>query len=192
MCCPLLTLTPFGIILYRETNESLMSAFMGINFSADIPLTTAPGRAATFFNPSKYGSFKNKGTVMENSTPTKTSNAPWNKGKLVGQKPPFKLKEIWAIRIRLELANNLRDLALFNLAIDSKLRGCGSSVFGYSTLPPATKFCHEQWFFKVRPNCLFNLRLRNRPVYRSLLEFLTRDSPPPSSCFRATGVIRPI
>ena len=49
---------------------------------------------------------------------------PWNKGKLVGQKQPLKLKEIWAIRIRLQLANKLRDLALFNLAIDSKLRGC--------------------------------------------------------------------
>jgi len=49
---------------------------------------------------------------------------PWNKGKLIGQKPPLKLKEIWAIRIRLQLANRLRDLALFNLAIDSKLRSC--------------------------------------------------------------------
>ncbi len=49
---------------------------------------------------------------------------PWNKGKLVGPKPPFKLKEIWAIRIRLQLADRVRDLALFNLAIDSKLRGC--------------------------------------------------------------------
>jgi hypothetical protein len=49
---------------------------------------------------------------------------PWNKGKLVGQKPPLKLKEIWVIRIRLEMANKIRDLALFNLAIDSKLRGC--------------------------------------------------------------------
>ena len=49
---------------------------------------------------------------------------PWNKGKLIGQKPPLKLKEIWAIRIRRQLANNLRDLALFNLAIDSKLRSC--------------------------------------------------------------------
>jgi integrase len=48
----------------------------------------------------------------------------WNKGKLVGQKPPFKLKEIWAIRIRLQLSNQVRDLALFNLAIDSKLRAC--------------------------------------------------------------------
>ena len=49
---------------------------------------------------------------------------PWNKGKLIGQKPPLKLKEIWAIRIRLELSNRIRDLALFNLAIDSKLRSC--------------------------------------------------------------------
>src|SRR5208283_940044 len=48
----------------------------------------------------------------------------WNKGKLVGQKTPLKLKEIWAIRIRLQLSNRIRDLALFNLAIDSKLRGC--------------------------------------------------------------------
>ena len=49
---------------------------------------------------------------------------PWNKGKLVGQKQPLKLEEIWAIRIRLELNGNARDLALFNLAIDSKLRAC--------------------------------------------------------------------
>ena len=49
---------------------------------------------------------------------------PWNKNKIVGQKLPLKLQQIWAIRIRLELFNKVRDLALFNLAIDSKLRGC--------------------------------------------------------------------
>jgi len=52
------------------------------------------------------------------------SHEPWNKGKLVGQKAPLKLKDIWAIRIHLQLENQIRDLALFNLAIDSKLRGC--------------------------------------------------------------------
>jgi Phage integrase family len=52
------------------------------------------------------------------------SRSPWNKDKLIGQKSPLKLKEIWAIRIRLQLAGKVRDLALFNLAIDSKLRGC--------------------------------------------------------------------
>lgn len=49
---------------------------------------------------------------------------PWNKGKLVGQKAPLRLKEIWAIRIRLQLGNRARELALFNLAVDSKLRSC--------------------------------------------------------------------
>ncbi|MDZ7660932.1 tyrosine-type recombinase/integrase [Thiohalophilus sp.] len=49
---------------------------------------------------------------------------PWNKGRLVGQKPPLKIREIWAIRIRLQLANKVRELALFNLALDSKLRSC--------------------------------------------------------------------
>ncbi len=51
-------------------------------------------------------------------------HVPWNKGKLVGQKQPLKLPEIWAIRTRLQLADKTRDLALFNLAIDSKLRSC--------------------------------------------------------------------
>jgi integrase len=53
-----------------------------------------------------------------------TNRDPWNKGKLVGQRRPLKLKEIWGIRIRLQMENRVRDLALFNLAIDSKLRGC--------------------------------------------------------------------
>ena len=48
---------------------------------------------------------------------------PWNKGKLTGQKPPLQPKHVWAIRTRLQLAEAKRDLALFNLAIDSKLRG---------------------------------------------------------------------
>ena len=49
---------------------------------------------------------------------------PWNKGKLVGQKLPLKLKDIWAIRVRLQLSDRTRELALFDLAIDSKLRAC--------------------------------------------------------------------
>jgi integrase len=49
---------------------------------------------------------------------------PWNKGRLIGQKRPLKPKEVWAIRIRLELGCSRRDLALFDLAIDSKLRAC--------------------------------------------------------------------
>lgn len=49
---------------------------------------------------------------------------PWNKGKLIGPKPPLRPKHVWAIRTKLQLEKRVRDLALFNLAIDSKLRGC--------------------------------------------------------------------
>lgn len=49
---------------------------------------------------------------------------PWNKGKIVGQKAPFKVKDIWALRVRLQAQDRMRELALFNLGIDSKLRGC--------------------------------------------------------------------
>lgn len=49
---------------------------------------------------------------------------PWNKGKIVGQKAPFKVKDIWALRVRFQMEGRVRELALFNLGIDSKLRGC--------------------------------------------------------------------
>jgi site-specific recombinase XerC len=49
---------------------------------------------------------------------------PWNKGKLVGQRAPLKLKEIWAVRVRLQVFRRTRELALFDLGIDSKLRAC--------------------------------------------------------------------
>jgi len=61
---------------------------------------------------------------MKYLTHTAQKHIPWNKGKLMGQKPPLKLQEIWAIRIRLQIAKKTRDLALFNLALDSKLRSC--------------------------------------------------------------------
>jgi site-specific recombinase XerC len=48
----------------------------------------------------------------------------WNKGRIIGQKRPLLPKHVWAIRVRLELAESVRDLALFNMAIDAKLRGC--------------------------------------------------------------------
>lgn len=53
-----------------------------------------------------------------------TCRPAWNKGRIVGQKRPLLPKHVWAIRVHLEIAGNHRDLALFNLVIDSKLRGC--------------------------------------------------------------------
>ena len=61
---------------------------------------------------------------MESSNEPVVSREPWNKGMLIGQKAPLKLKDIWAIRVRLQLGDRVRELALFNLAIDSKLRSC--------------------------------------------------------------------
>src|SRR5258705_6090272 len=52
------------------------------------------------------------------------TRAPWNKGKLIGAKPPLRPKHVWSIRTRLMVEGRTRDLAMFNLAIDSKLRGC--------------------------------------------------------------------
>ncbi|RLC56040.1 MAG: integrase [Chloroflexi bacterium] len=64
--------------------------------------------------------------MLDTYTPTDSSNSvrPWNKGRVTGQKPPLKPKEVWSIRVRLQMTDSTRDLALFNLAIDSKLRGC--------------------------------------------------------------------
>jgi hypothetical protein len=49
---------------------------------------------------------------------------PWNKGNLIGQKPPLKLGEVWTVGNRRQMADNNSDIALFNLPVDSKLRGC--------------------------------------------------------------------
>lgn len=64
--------------------------------------------------------------MKSNNEPNSTQNhvAPWNRGKLTGQKPPLQPRHVWAIRSQLQLTRCVRDLALFNLAIDSKLRGC--------------------------------------------------------------------
>src|SRR5258708_5247122 len=61
---------------------------------------------------------------MEQLIGTASHRDRWNKGKLEGQKAPLKLKDIWAIRVRLQIGQRTRELALFNLAIDSKLRSC--------------------------------------------------------------------
>src|SRR5260370_20578745 len=56
--------------------------------------------------------------------PVGRDQRPWNKGLLIGQKKPLKPKHVWSIRVRLEIARSWRDLVIFNLAIDSKLRAC--------------------------------------------------------------------
>ncbi|MDS1138902.1 tyrosine-type recombinase/integrase [Pusillimonas sp. SM2304] len=91
---------------------------------------------------------------------------PWNKGRLVGQKAPLKLKEIWAIRIRLQLAEKVRDLALFNLAIDSKLRGCDLV---------SLRVCDISQGKSIYPRAIVMQRKTHRPVQFEITE-LTRQS----------------
>src|ERR671923_521464 len=62
---------------------------------------------------------------------------PWNKGKLIGAKPPLRPKHVWAIRTRLMIEGRTRDLAMFNLAIDSKLRGCDIVALKVEDIAPS-------------------------------------------------------
>jgi integrase len=62
--------------------------------------------------------------------------APWNKGKLIGSKPPPRTKNVWSIRTKLQIDGRLRDLAMFNVAIDSKLRGCDVVCLKVEDLAP--------------------------------------------------------
>jgi integrase len=65
-----------------------------------------------------------------------TKRVPWNKGKLIGARPALRPKHVWAIRTLLQMEKQTRDLALFNLAIDSKLRGCDVAAVKVDDVAP--------------------------------------------------------
>lgn len=94
------------------------------------------------------------------------SRDPRNKGKLVGQKPPLKQKDIWAIRIHLQLGRCIRDLALFNLAIDSKLRGCDLVILRVRDIALGNQ---------IIPRAIVMQQKTQRPVQFELTE-QTRDA----------------
>src|ERR1700693_3459675 len=103
---------------------------------------------------------------MDTATTTNRRVTPWNKGKLLGQKPPLKLKEIWAIRIRLQLDHRIRELALFNLAIDSKLRGCDLVALRVHDVVQG---------IRVAPRAIVMQKKTQRPVQFEITE-QTRDA----------------
>ena len=72
-----------------------------------------------------------------NSTASATNRASWNRGKLIGAKPPLRPKHVWSIRTKLQVDGRIRDLALFNLAIDSKLRGCDVVALRVDDIAPS-------------------------------------------------------
>jgi hypothetical protein len=69
------------------------------------------------------------------------SRTPWNKGKLIGAKPPLWPKHVWSIRTKLQIGGRTLDLALFNLAIDSKLRGCDVVALRVEDVAPIGERC---------------------------------------------------
>jgi integrase len=103
---------------------------------------------------------------MHPITNEKSESTPWNKGKLSGQKRPLRLQEIWAIRIRLELQGHMRDLALFNLALDSKLRACDLMALQVSDIAQAGR---------VQSRALIVQQKTGRPVQFEITA-QTRDS----------------
>jgi len=94
---------------------------------------------------------------MDTITPNSYPRVPGNKGKLVGQKAPLRISEIWAIRVRLEIFGRLRDLALFNLAIDSKLRGCDLVRLRVLMFATACRLLIVPVSFNRRPSNQFSL-----------------------------------
>lgn len=103
---------------------------------------------------------------METTVGVAPQQVPWNKGRLIGQRPPLRLRDIWAIRIRLQLTGRTRELALFNLAIDSKLRGCDLVALRVCDVAQGGRVLHRTTVLQ---------RKTQRPVQFELTE-QTRDS----------------
>jgi integrase len=103
---------------------------------------------------------------METLNSFSARRVPWNKGRLTGQKPPLKLREIWAIRTRLQMSSNVRELALFNLVMDSKLRACDLTRLQVKDI------CMGATWFRERRSCS---KKTQRPVQFEITE-QTRQS----------------
>lgn len=106
---------------------------------------------------------------------------PWNKRRLIGQKLPLKLKEIWEIRTRLQLAKRLRDLALFNLAIDSKLCGCDLVTLRVKDVSPGRSLFYRA--IVIQQKGLSSSKSPSRLVSQYLIGSITASSLRASICF---------
>ncbi len=113
---------------------------------------------------------------MDAPAPFALQVTPWNKGRLVGPKPPLRLKEISAIRIRLQLGERIRDLALFNLGLDSKLRACDLVSLRVADITVGSRVASRATVFQRKTNGRCNSSLPS-----------TRGTPyplgsPPNTC----------
>ena len=92
--------------------------------------------------------------IQAQATPSKPRREPWNNGKLIGQKPPLRAKHVWSIRTRLQMEGRTRDLAMFNLAIDSKpsCQPLGPMSSKDSCWNPGTSPPHQPFKTRDRPS----------------------------------------
>jgi hypothetical protein len=113
-----------------------------------------------------------------------TRRVPWNKGRLTGQKAPLKLREIWAIRTRLQMSSNIRELALFNLAIDSKLRACDLTRLQVQDICMGNHVVSRATFMQQKRNDRCSSKSLSKLGKASRLGFRRGDSSPPIICSR--------
>jgi hypothetical protein len=108
------------LIIHQE-NKSFRNAIIGSPQKPDVETLILSPRADAVHSLKPWRMNMDIEFINDYNEPRKV---PWNKGRMTGPKPPLRPKHVWAIRARLQISGRTRDLALFNLAIDSKLRGC--------------------------------------------------------------------
>jgi hypothetical protein len=136
--------------------------------------------------PCEYLSKRLLQSHKESAMNTSQSHEPWNKGKLIGQKSPLRLKDIWAIRFHLQQDKRIRDLALFNLAIDSKLRGCDLVDLRVRDISHGNQIMSRAMVMQRKINDQSSLSSQSQPAMR-LLYGLRKRSSVQNSSFSQVG-----
>src|SRR5829696_7954409 len=123
---------------------------------------------------------------------TTPKRVPWNKRKLTGAKPPLRPKHVWSIRTKLQIEGRVRDLAMFNLAIDSKLRGCDVVAIRVEDVAAGGYTADRATVRQKKTGrpVRFELSEKARQAIDDYLKPPTKD--PASSCSRVVVVPKPV
>ncbi len=106
---------------------------------------------------------------QSNETPTAQKRVLWNKGKVTGAKPPLRPKHVWSIRTKLQIEGRARDLAMFNLAIDSKLRGCDVVAIKVEDVASSGYTADRATIRQKKTGRPVRFELSDRPAKRSMI-----------------------
>ena len=126
-------------------------------------------------------------TVSPSTIPAVSAHVPWNKGKIVGAKPPLRPKHVWSIRTKLQVEGRMRDLALFNVAIDSKLRGCDVVALKVDDLAPGGYSADRATVRQKKTGRPVKFELRNRLGRQSTITCGLRARSQENTCSVAGG-----